>query len=210
MTWQAKLYLRAARLLYSRFAWAYDLVTWVISLGRVGHWRRLVLEHVVGRRILEIGFGTGELLIEMTRRGLEAYGLELSPAMHRVVAEKMYKRGLSAPRVLANAQKMPFADGSFDTIVATFPTEYVLLPSTLQEVTRLLSQDGRFVIVGLSVEIENAILRLATQSIFSDSTKSEASLCKQLAAAGFKVTVNPHKEKWLKLSVLILERGTET
>ena len=90
LTWLARLYLWATHRLYNQFAWAYDVASWVISLGQWSRWRRMALDHVprkgvhvTGQRVLELGFGTGELLIEMAERGWRVCGLELSPAMHR-------------------------------------------------------------------------------------------------------------------------------
>jgi len=77
--------------LYHEFAWAYDVVSWLVSLGHWAGWRRIALDHVIGRRVLEVGFGTGELLIEMACRDLHVYGLECSPAMQRVTARKMVR-----------------------------------------------------------------------------------------------------------------------
>jgi ubiquinone/menaquinone biosynthesis C-methylase UbiE len=45
------------------------------------------------------------------------------------------------------AQQLPFPNESFDTIVATFPTEYITDPHTLAEVKRCLSNEGRFIVL---------------------------------------------------------------
>jgi hypothetical protein len=53
---------------------------------------------------------------------------------------------------------MPFADGSFRTIISTFPAGYIFEPKTWTEVARLLGKPGkigpdkgRFVVVGVCV-----------------------------------------------------------
>ncbi len=218
----AQLYLWATERLYNELAWAYDLVSWLVSLGHWAAWRRVALEYVAGHRVLEIGFGTGELLAEAASRGLEIYGLERSAAMHRVTASKLARRGITLPRVRALAQAMPFASGCFDTIVSTFPARYILDPATTEEVARLLrppgpAEDtgGRFVIVGLCCEFKSSLLRLALRFIFgetgSPATDRVLTLYKrQATSAGLRVRVNPREWKWVKIPVLILEKDSGT
>ena len=57
------------------------------------------------------------------------------------------KAGLAVPLVRARAQALPFCDGSFDSVVATFPTEFILEPATLREAARVLRAEGRLVVV---------------------------------------------------------------
>ena len=146
-----RLYFWAANRLYNEFSWTYDIVSWLVSFGRWASWRRAVMGYLWGDRILEIGFGTGELLLEMSREGYNVFGLDRSSKMHRITERKLTRRGIHLPRVQGEAQALPFAHHSFDTIVSTFPAEFILEAKTLMEVARLLSplQASRFVIVGL-------------------------------------------------------------
>ena len=216
LTSLAKLYLWATHRLYNEFAWAYDLVSWVISLGHWSRCRRMALDHATGGRVLEIGFGTGELLIEMAERHWRACGLEPSPAMHRVAAGKMRRRGVQVPRVRGYAQAMPFIDGSFDAIVATFPADYILSPASLQEVARLLrppdrstnARGGRFIIAGLFFETDSLILRHASRLICGGLADNVAIRYDQLATpAGFKLTMVTDKAKRFRCPILILEKS---
>ncbi len=43
------------------------------------------------------------------------------------------------------AQQLPFCNEAFDTVVATFPTEYITDPHTLAEVKRCLPVQGRLI-----------------------------------------------------------------
>jgi ubiquinone/menaquinone biosynthesis C-methylase UbiE len=199
VTWLAKLYIWATYRLYDEFAWAYDLVSWLVSLGRWSEWRKSSLDYVAGQRVLEIGFGTGELLLEMARREMQVVGLELSTAMQRITTSKMARRGLDVPRLRGIVQAMPFADGQFDTVVSTFPATYILEPDTLQEVARLLrppnphtgSEGGRFVVVGMVVWKEGWLWRRAVRLLFgSGSGESAFSRFERIAtAAGLRVKV---------------------
>jgi ubiquinone/menaquinone biosynthesis C-methylase UbiE len=59
------LYLWACERLYHELAPEYDLISRLVSAGAWPAWRRSVLPHLRGDRLLELGFGTGELLAEL-------------------------------------------------------------------------------------------------------------------------------------------------
>lgn len=49
--------------------------------------------------------------------------------------------------VRARAQAMPFRSGAFDSVVSTFPAEFIIDPATLAEISRVMNQAGRVVVV---------------------------------------------------------------
>ena len=132
------------RLLYHPFAFTYDLVAATVSFGRWRDWILEVIPFIAGTRVLELGHGPGHLQRVLLSQGLIAVGLDESPQMGRLA-----KRNTDGSARLTRglAQALPFASGSFDTIIATFPTEYFVDPSTLEEVKRCLDNGGRFVVL---------------------------------------------------------------
>jgi ubiquinone/menaquinone biosynthesis C-methylase UbiE len=134
------------RLLYNEFAWTYDLVAWVVSLGQWAAWGRTTIPHLRGERVLELAHGPGHLLVTMRERGLSPVGLDLSPYMGRLARRRLHKSGLVMPLVRARAQALPFRDGCFGSAVSTFPAEFILDPATLRETARVLHEDGRLVV----------------------------------------------------------------
>ncbi len=210
LPWRLRLYLWLAAQLYGRWAWAYDAVSWLVSLGHWAAWRRQALDHIQGQRVLEVGFGTGDLLLEMASRGLDVVGLDPSADMHRIAARKLRRRGLSVLRVRATAQAMPFPNGSFDTVVTTFPAEYVADPTTWREVARLLraSPDGgRWVVVGAHVEYRHPILAHLVRLLFGRPPGQSLSRWPEAAEAfGFHATVLEGEGRWVCVPVLVLEK----
>ncbi len=130
------------RLLYHEMAWTYDVVSWAVSLGAWRQWQQAALPFVQGRRVLEIGHGPGHVLHDLESADFRPIGLDLSPYMGRLA-----QKHTLAPLVRGNVQTLPFASETFETVLATFPTQYILQPDTLNEIYRVLQQNGRLLVV---------------------------------------------------------------
>lgn len=73
--------------------------------------------------------------------------LDLSPHMGRLARWRLRRAGLAASLARGRAQTLPFATHSLDSVLATFPTPYIVDPATLAEVRRVLRPGGRLVVV---------------------------------------------------------------
>ncbi|MEA3336496.1 MAG: class I SAM-dependent methyltransferase [Chloroflexota bacterium] len=202
-----RLYLWATRRLYNEFAWAYDLAAWIVSLGRWGGWRRLALEYVETGPVLEVGFGTGELLMEMSRRNWPALGIDLSPAMHRISAHKMHCAGLWVPLVRGRTQRMPFDDESCGSIISTFPAEFIVDPVTQQEFARILRPGGRAIIIDSVVLNNSRVWNWSGRLLFggpSDPLLDPGE--KQTTATGLRASVVVRDDPPWQVPVILLEK----
>jgi ubiquinone/menaquinone biosynthesis C-methylase UbiE len=134
------------RLLYHSFAWTYDAVAWIVSLGRWTAWISSAMPFIQGPHVLELGHGPGHLQVDLARQGIFAFGLDESRQMGRQAFFRIKK--FTQPKLIrSRAENLPFPDATFDTVVATFPTEYIALPATLHEISRVLEPGGRLVIL---------------------------------------------------------------
>ena len=133
-------------LLYHQFAWTYDLVAATVSLGRWKDWVQSALPYLDGR-ILEIGFGPGHLQLSLHARGLPAFGLDESRQMARRASRLLRKKGCLPKLSRGLAQNLPFMKNSFNSMVATFPSEYIFDPHTLKEIRRVLTPGGKLVVI---------------------------------------------------------------
>jgi ubiquinone/menaquinone biosynthesis C-methylase UbiE len=147
--WQATLRWGFQRL-YREFAWAYDSIAWLVSRG---YWRRWALSALAelpptpAGAIVELGCGTGHLQLALALAGRPRLGLDASPQMIGISQARLARAG-HAPRLArALAQALPIGDGAAATIVATFPTEYILHPQTLAGIRRALAPNGYLLIV---------------------------------------------------------------
>lgn len=141
-------------LLYHPFAWAYDFVAWIVSGGQWQNWVRSTLPLILGERVLELGSGTGVLISALTSAGYSSFAMDESRQFLNVIRHKFRSSsaGISTRLVRARAETLPFDRHSFDTIVATFPSEYILRSDTLASCRRVLRMGGRLVIL-IGVEI---------------------------------------------------------
>ena len=136
------------KLLYHPLAWSYDLVAATVSLGRWKDWGQTVIPFLNGTRILELGHGPGHLQRSLRDLGLFAVGLDESSQMGRLANRNLHRIGYTQTDLTRGlAQQLPFPTSSFESIVSTFPAEYIFEPQTLAEVRRVLHPGGHFVVL---------------------------------------------------------------
>ncbi|MBP6178644.1 MAG: methyltransferase domain-containing protein [Anaerolineales bacterium] len=132
------------KLLYHPFAFTYDLVAAVVSFGKWKDWVFSILPYIEGTRILELGHGPGHLQRILLDRGLAPVAMDESAQMGTLARRRL---GSAHKLTRAIAQNIPFAAESFDSIVSTFPTEYIFDPRTLSEAHRVLRNGGRLIVL---------------------------------------------------------------
>ena len=133
----------------------YDRGIRILTLGRLGRLKERIVQDYVrpGRRVLEIGCGTGTLTARMAERGAMVTGIDASPRM-LAEAEKKVAGGSWKERVTLKymdaaliGDRLP--PGSFDLIVSTLV--FSELPPAEQEYVleacgKLLAPGGRILI----------------------------------------------------------------
>ena len=103
----------------------------------------LALSDIHPHRVLEVGSGKGSLAVRIA----EAIPCDLV-ALDSSVAMVSASRSLGVETVLADVRDLPFADGSFDAVVAAWMLYHVSpLEQGLAEIARVLRPSGRLVAI---------------------------------------------------------------
>jgi ubiquinone/menaquinone biosynthesis C-methylase UbiE len=134
--------------LYTTFAWAYDLVAWMSSMGQWPNWQSAAIDDLPEGDILEIGHGTGHLLLRLMRLDRNVVGIDPSTQMTRIATKRLRRTGYNPLVIRSEAQRLPLPKECFPVIISTFPSAFIFDPDTLGEVYRVLQSEGVFVIVG--------------------------------------------------------------
>ena len=134
-------------LLYHQLAWTYDAVSWLVSFGAWRQWQLSALPYIRGPHVLEIAHGPGHMLLALHDAGHQTVGVDLSPQMGALSRSRLQKAGAQVPLLQGAAQNLPFQSQFFDTVLTTFPSEFLLAGHTLTAVHHVLKDNGRFVIV---------------------------------------------------------------
>jgi SAM-dependent methyltransferase len=103
-------------------------------------------------RLLDLGCGTGRLMVALARRGFRTVGVDLSEEMLRVAGEKAAAAGVTVDRVQANLVELDaLRDGAFDYAACLFSTLGMVTGArerrrAIGHVYRVLRPGGRFVL----------------------------------------------------------------
>lgn len=128
---------------YSKY---YDLKIPSTFFKRNHVWLLNELGDVSGKKILDVGCGTGELLyvFENGYKNVEAHGLDISPKM----LEKAKERTSNVEYKEGNVEKLPYDNDTFDIVVNSASFHHYENPQkALEEMRRVLKPGGKLYVL---------------------------------------------------------------
>ena len=134
---------------FSSVARRYDLMNDLMSGGMHRLWKNRFVARVkprAGDEIVDMAGGTGDVAFRMVRRGARVTVADINADMLEVGKQSAEKRGLTGLSWdVENAEKLSFADASFDAYTIVFGIRNVTdIPAALREAHRVLKRGGRF------------------------------------------------------------------
>lgn len=158
---------------FDKIATNYDRLNHIMTAGMDRLWRRRAAKEAIkeatafcGRATkelqphsvvasLDVACGTGDMAIELLKRGCSVTGIDLSEEMLAIARRKTAEANFQ----LANAEALPFDDATFDAVTSAFGIRnFVHLEKGLAEMARVLKPGGRMVILEMSTP-DSALVR---------------------------------------------------
>jgi demethylmenaquinone methyltransferase/2-methoxy-6-polyprenyl-1,4-benzoquinol methylase len=140
----------SVRAMFDRIAGVYDVMNTVMTAGLHHRWRERAVDLArvgPGSRALDVATGTGDLAIELSRRGADVVGSDFSEGM-------LAKARAKAPELRweqADAMALPYDDDAFDAATVGFGARnFGDLERGLREMARVVRPGGRVVVLEIT------------------------------------------------------------
>jgi demethylmenaquinone methyltransferase/2-methoxy-6-polyprenyl-1,4-benzoquinol methylase len=182
----------------------YELGIRLLTFGRVDRaYDRLVCSVDEGKRVLDVGCGTGALSLRAARRGARVLGVDVNPEMLAVAKARVEQEGLTTRvelREMGVAEIDHLETGSFDVVMSGLCFSELgedEIAFALREIRRIL-QPGGVLMIADEVRPSRLLPRIAhmliraplvalTYLITGQTTRALERLPERVVAAGFAI-----------------------
>lgn len=146
-----------------------------------------------GDEVLDIGCGTGGILVEIAKRytGIKGYGIDASEKMVALAKRKAGgEEGTGLMFERTGADKLPYKDSVFDSVFNTFLLHHLpkeLKLASLREAYRVLKPGGFFVLVDIDkpTTLLGRVIGMTRSNVKEVSENMETPLFELLQKSGF-------------------------
>lgn len=143
------------RNVFDSVASRYDLMNDLMSGGLHRLWKRFTVGQAAlrpGMKVLDLATGSGDLARAMARRpGVEVWMTDINAAMLGIGRDRAIDSGIALPAIQCDAERLPFADASFDRVTLAFGLRNMTHKDVaLAEMYRVLKPGGRALVLEFS------------------------------------------------------------
>jgi demethylmenaquinone methyltransferase/2-methoxy-6-polyprenyl-1,4-benzoquinol methylase len=148
---------RTVKRVFDSVAERYDLMNDLMSLGLHRAWKAFAISIArprPGERVLDIAAGSGDLAASLARK-VEPQGevwiTDINRRMLERGRDRLLDRGIAAPAVQCDAERLPFPAAYFDCVTVGFGLRNMTRKdAALAEMARVLKRGGRLVVLEFS------------------------------------------------------------
>lgn len=122
-----------------------------------------IIKNVAGETVLDVGAGTGRITCDLVRLGANVTALDVSGKM----LEQLKKKCPKAEAVVGDAENLPFVEGTFDWVVASFLIVHLNDPTKFfDEAYRVLKEGGKLLVTNINqkeapeVKIKKGVIKI--------------------------------------------------
>jgi ubiquinone/menaquinone biosynthesis C-methylase UbiE len=178
-----------------------------------------LLRAMKGEAILEVGFGTGHMLVDLAKAvGAQGnvYGIDLSDKMLQLAKQNLDTSGLLERVRLrcGDAAKLPYPDDAMDAVFMSFTLELFdtpEIPDVLRECRRVLRPGGRIVVVGMSKEGPGdalvAVFEWAHRHFPNFMDCRPIFVRQALETSGFRVEKSLCRRMWIRVEIVLATKA---
>lgn len=142
---------------FDRVAERYDVMNDLMSLGLHRVWKAFAVTIArprPGEKVLDVATGSGDLALSVGRKvlpGGEVWLSDVNRSMLQRGRDRVADRGLLAPAVQCDAERLPFPAAYFDCVTVAFGLRNMThKDAALAEMARVLKPGGRLIVLEFS------------------------------------------------------------
>ncbi len=148
---------RHVRGVFDSVASRYDVMNDLMSVGLHRAWKAftvMVADVREGHQVLDIAGGTGDLAMAFARKAGptgRVVHTDINETMLRTGRDRLVDAGLVLPTLVCDAERLPFASGSFDRVSVAFGLRNMTRKdAALAEMHRVLRPGGKLLVLEFS------------------------------------------------------------
>ena len=148
---------RHVRGVFDSVASRYDVMNDLMSLGLHRAWKAytvMVADVREGHQVLDIAGGTGDLAMAFAKKAGPSGRVvhtDINETMLRTGRDRLVDAGVVLPTLVCDAERLPFASGSFDRVSVAFGLRNMThKDAALKEMHRVLRPNGKLLVLEFS------------------------------------------------------------
>ena len=160
-----------------------------------------LLGPLAGKKVLDVGAGTGRLSLPLANRGASVTALDVSPKMLELI------KNTNIQTVVGDAESLPFADNTFDIVTAAFLIVHLSDPTRFfDEAYRVLKDGGILVVTNINQKDPPQVKTKAGGIIIESFYHRPEKIKEILESLAFSVEEIFVKEKELWINQILVAR----